>query len=257
MLIKYLGCPTLKGTIDDLRLYNSAIKEWGMEYLYDQKAFQKVHSGINRNTQNIMGHWKFDGNTADASTNKNDGNLIGGEFVAGHEGNPASALYLDGIDDHVIVPHDDSLNVVDQLSVSMWLKIESFSNIWSPVFHKGGNKLLSGGKDRQYAFWLKNNSIGCLLSAGDNAVQKAHNTKIPVGEWFHYGFSLNRSEKTAKIYLNGLDVVKQGDPYSNFNTFGGDLYIGSNAYVDQFSGLSNFNGTIDDLKTLQCRVGIL
>ena len=72
----------------------------------------------------------------------------------------------------MIVPHDDSLNVVDQLSVSMWLKIDSFSNIWSPVFHKGGNKLLSGGKDRQYAFWLKNNSIGCLLSAGDNAAQK-------------------------------------------------------------------------------------
>ena len=43
-------------------------------------------------------------------------------------------------------------------------------------------------------------------------------------------------------------MVKQSDPYSNFNTFDGDLYIGSNAYVDQFSGISNFNGTIDDLR---------
>ena len=82
----------------------------------------------------------------------------------------------------------------------------------------------------------------------DNAAQKAHNTKIPVGEWFHYGFSLNRSEKTAKIYLNGLEVVKQDDPYSNFNTFDGDFYIGSNAYADQISWLSNFKGTIDDLR---------
>ena len=58
--------------------------------------------------------------------NQNDGNLVGGEFVADREGNSASALYLDGIDDHVVVTHDDSLNAVDQLSVSMWLKLIFF-----------------------------------------------------------------------------------------------------------------------------------
>ena len=114
----------------------------------DEKSqvFSMVIGNDDMNFEYLMGYWKFDGNTADSSTNKNDGNLIGGEFVAGHEGNPASALYLDGIADHVIVPHDDSLNAVDQLSVSMWLKIESFSNIWSAVFQKGANKFLSEGE---------------------------------------------------------------------------------------------------------------
>ena len=120
-----------KGTIDDLRLYNSAIKEWGMEYLYDQKAFQKVHSGINKNAQNIMGHWKFDGNQI--IHKQNDENLIGVEWSLAMRV-ICICFYLNGIADHVIVPHDDSLNAVDQLSVSMWLKIESFSNIWSAVF---------------------------------------------------------------------------------------------------------------------------
>ena len=59
-----------------------------------------------------MGHWTFDGNTDDSSDNQNHGNLISGEFVADREGNPSSALYLDGVDDHVIIPHSESLNPV-------------------------------------------------------------------------------------------------------------------------------------------------
>ena len=66
-----------------------------------------------------MGHWTFDEKTEDSSENQNHGNLISGEFVADREGNPASALYLDGVDDHVVIPHSESLNPVDQLSVSM------------------------------------------------------------------------------------------------------------------------------------------
>ena len=44
-----------------------------------------------------MGHWTFDGNTEDSSENQNHGNLISGEFVADREGNPSSALYMDGL----------------------------------------------------------------------------------------------------------------------------------------------------------------
>ena len=107
----------------------------------ESQVFSIVIGNDYINFEPLMGHWTFDGNTEDSSDNQNHGNLVGGEFVADREGNSASALYLDGIADHVIVPHDDSLNVVDQLSVSMWLKIESFSNIWSPVFQKGQNSI--------------------------------------------------------------------------------------------------------------------
>ena len=85
-----------------------------------------------------MGHWTFDGNTEDSSENQNDGNLISGEFVAYRNGNDFSALYLDGVDDHVVIPHSDSLNPTDQLSVSMWLKIDDYTNEWMPVVNKGG-----------------------------------------------------------------------------------------------------------------------
>ena len=86
-----------------------------------------------------MGHWTFDGNTEDLSENQNHGNLISGEFVADREGNPSSALYLNGVDDHVVIPHSESLNPIDQLSISMWLKIDEFTNTWSPIIHKGGS----------------------------------------------------------------------------------------------------------------------
>ena len=66
-------------------------------------------NSLSENSEYIMGYWKFDGNTEDSSENQNHGNLISGEFVADREGNPASALYLDGVDDHVVIPHSESL----------------------------------------------------------------------------------------------------------------------------------------------------
>ena len=46
------------------------------------------------NFESLMGHWRFDGNTEDSSTNQNDGNLVGGEFVADRDGNPLHPLFI-------------------------------------------------------------------------------------------------------------------------------------------------------------------
>ena len=117
-----------KGTIDDLRLYNASLKAWQFNQLSNPQAFAEKASDIKFKSENLMGQWSFDGNTEDSSENQNHGNLISGEFVADREGNPSSALYLDGVDDHVVIPHSDSLNPIDQLSVSMWLKIDEFTD---------------------------------------------------------------------------------------------------------------------------------
>ena len=143
--------------------------------------------------------------------------------------------------------HSNILSPSDQLSISVWLKIDEFSNTWSPVLQKGLS-FQTGGKNREYALWANSAGYLALLSAGNGKKQAAHKLNISTGEWFHYGASLNRKDKKASLYLNGQLVHTQSDPYTNFNNGKGSLTIGSCPSIEQFKAVSNFRGTIDDLK---------
>ena len=70
---------------------------------------------------------------------------------------------------------------------------------------------MSGGKDRHYAFWIKNNGTGWLLSAGNNNVQKAYNVSIRLASGFTMECPLIELDHIANIYLNGFNIVKQTD----------------------------------------------
>ena len=183
---------------------------------------------VSFNEDSLMGHWTFDGNTEDSSDNQNHGNLISGEFVADREGTASSALYLDGVDDHVVIPHSESLNPLDQLSISVWLKIDEFSNIWSPIFQKGQN-IITGGKHRTYALWARNNESFRFSSAGNNNVNKHYYLKISKSEWFHYGVSLDRENQLCKVFRNGFLIESKKDGYSNFNNNNDDLTVGTSS----------------------------
>ena len=87
------------------------------------------------------GWWRFNegaGTIAvDSSVNKNNGMLQGTEgppqWVAGFEG---TALSFDGVNDGVIVPHDDSLNL-KAFNMEAAIDIESFMNNIGIILHKG------------------------------------------------------------------------------------------------------------------------
>ena len=146
-----------------------------------------------------MGEWKFDGNADDSSRSQNHGNLVSGKFVDDREGNPSSALFLNGIDDQVVIPHSESLNPANQLSTSMWLKIGNYTNKWSPIIHKGG-AFKSGGINREYSVFLKNNGKLFLWSAGNNSENSTHNSNSVKKRHRYGGQAAVRSQK-AERYL--------------------------------------------------------
>ena len=237
-----------KGAIDDLKLYNVALKEWEMQYLYKPLTFERENQNAPVKSDNLMAYWKFDGNTKDSSKNQNDGKLINGKFVSDREGKTESALFFNGVNDQVVIPHSSSLNPTDQLSISMWLKVANFTNKWSPVVHKGG-MYKTGGLNREYSVFLKNKGKLFLWSAGKNSSQSSHNSNVvEKNKWFHFGASLDRVNRIAKLYLNGNLVSYQKDSHSNFNNNQKDLIIGSCASISNLKNFSNFNGAIDDLK---------
>ena len=233
---------------------NALVEAVGMDIFsipHDSHISAMVKTGSNailQNSKHLMGHWKFDGNANDSSANQNHGKMVGGRFMADRKGNPNSALFLDGKDDHVVIKHSDSLNPVDQLSISMWLKFENLKTKWTPVLEKGGY-VRGIGKHREYAVVIKNDTSMQLWSAGNNKNQLPHKTAaLSKAEWIHFGASLDRRNHIAKIFINGRHVLLANDRYSNFNNNKNDLIIGSIPSIEKFGGFSNFNGFIDDLR---------
>ena len=109
--------------------YNKTIKDLeGTTYHF--KAQLKYDSTVIEGTQKsftpretTIGIWHFDegsGNIArDSSGNDNNGTVYGASWTTGVN---ATALSYDGEDDYVEVPHSDSLNVTDEITIEAWMK---------------------------------------------------------------------------------------------------------------------------------------
>jgi hypothetical protein len=74
----------------------------------------------------MVSYWMFDegsGTTAyDESAYNNDGTIYGASGTTGISG---SALSFDGVDDYVNIPHSESLNQTDAITVEFWVKAAS------------------------------------------------------------------------------------------------------------------------------------
>jgi len=102
--------------------------------------------------ETCVGMWLFDegrGNVAeDSSGTGNDGTIEGGaKWVNGKFG---EALSLDGSEDYVEIPHDDSLMVGAEHTIALWFKLDNAApadmavvtqDDWAPGFWWNGSKI--------------------------------------------------------------------------------------------------------------------
>jgi len=95
--------------------------------------------------------------------------------VSGYE-NPKNAYYFDGKDDYILINSDQSLNPVNQLSISFWVRMKSIVNDWSPILHKGGT-ILPNFENRQYAIWIHKEKYLHITSASKDSFQEHINSR--------------------------------------------------------------------------------
>lgn len=88
-------------------------------------------------------------------------------------GNADSAYQFDGVNDRIVIPSSESLNPVEQLTISFWFKINKITGEWSPIIFKGGVQNLSGSSNREYVIELNKSLSFSVNSAGDDSA--AHN----------------------------------------------------------------------------------
>ena len=87
----------------------------------------------------LVGHWTFDegeGSIArDASGRDNHGTVMGG--AKWNKGIIGSALEFDGRDDFVSIPNESQFDITGSITVSAWIKVESFTKSWQAIVTKG------------------------------------------------------------------------------------------------------------------------
>jgi hypothetical protein len=193
----------------------------------------------------LAGYWSFNGNAHDESGNGNHASVNQPTLTEDRFGNPNSAYYFDG-DDRMIVLSSESLNPTDQLSIAFWIKVNSTTNEWSPIIHKG-QKGGSCCRNREYSVWLNEQQNFHLGSAGDGSDQHVLNSNaVQLGEWIFYTAVVDRRNHFMKVYINGVLDVQMSDSYSSFNNNNYDLEFGG--VGEGHSNYSPFNGVLDDIR---------
>ncbi len=212
-------------------------------------SFLLVLSLTLTNTANaeLVAWWKLDDGSGtiafDSSGNGNDGTLEGDpQWVEGQLG---GALEGDGSGDYIRVPHSDSLDISDAVTVALWV----YGGIPpDQVICKGSG---GGAWVASYSFRIDDNSsyvrqinFRGRVGTNDDALNSA--SPIPEDEWTHIAITFDASAQgnNQKIYINGqLDIESRSENPLSTNT--DDLLIGADAYGDT---RWHWQGMLDDIR---------
>ncbi len=223
------------GLLDDVKVYNYVRTQ--EQIVSDMNA---GHPAVGSPVGSTVLHLKMDegyGNIAnDYSPQNNNGNILGSSAPSWtNDGKFGKALSFDG-GDYIRVPNSTSLQLVNEISVSVWIKLSNLAD--AGIVSKSGLNNSNG----DYAL-----ATGCG-SANNNQITFGINgecgltsqTTITTGEWYHL---VGTYDGTAlRLYVNG-DLDQTLAETDSINTNSTDLIVGgyySSSYLTQ--------GTIDDLR---------
>ena len=184
----------------------------------------------------VVGCWHLDelaGTTAaDASAATNDGTYLGGTTL-GASGVFNTAASLDGANDLVSVPDDNSLDVGSSFSLEGWIKRSSTSKTHSMMIKANAFQLVVMNAGSGSQVYLRKPNV-TTLARSEGAVPAD-------GAYHHIVATIDGNGATAKIYIDGVpDTVTVSSPQTLVNTtfpltFGGPA--STEAKFDEFADL--------------------
>ena len=192
-------------------------------------------------TNGLVGWWPFNGNAVDESVNTNDGTVNGATLTTDRFGNANSAYSFDGVDDHVNLLYNSSLNCPAG-TVNVWVNFNGILN--------GQKNIFSQPQGRPQIVILDNKGrINWRASDGSFPSTSTINDLIS-NQWAM--LTGVYSESNLSIYLNGIFQSSTNTSLTQSTCSLLDFQIGG--FYQTFSSCSNilgytqmFNGKIDDI----------
>ncbi len=248
------GAANFDGVIDEVRVYNRVLGASEIAGLARAGAVRASASSVDlaRGSsleQGLVGHWTFDGKDTnwtsatagtalDRSGNGNTGTLTSMNRSTSIDGGVlGQALIFDGSSDYVDMgATPSSLNLTGSLSVSAWIKPDTFG---------GGDRgriVDSGGAGTDgFAFNVDDfNGTDALGFFPGTGPLTSNNSVITLGVWQHVAVSYNGT--TATFYVNGVSVGSDtGSPPLSTSA---NFLIGDRAVNND----RQFDGLIDDVR---------
>ncbi|MBN1275243.1 DUF4838 domain-containing protein [Candidatus Woesearchaeota archaeon] len=194
---------------------------------------------INNEEEGLISHWAFDQDARDEEE-RNDGQLMNGAAIA-TDPQRGSVLILDGEDDFVRVPDSSSLDVTSQITLSAWIRLDSYGSSEKIII-----KPTTGGADpwELYALDLRDEGIRFIISDGTpndaggwHAVPSSN--KLPLHEWHQVVSTYDGA--TMSIYIDGI-LSGTKTVTLTIATSDEDLRIGN-----FITGRNTIDGMIDDV----------
>ena len=190
----------------------------------------------------LVAEWTFDGNANDTSGNANNGTVNGATLTTDRFGNANSAYSFDGVDDHIVVPEDNSLDFSNDLTITAWIKSNNTS---------GARAIVTKWNDNtgEWSYIFKdhnfNDRLRMTLSSGawPGFADLPSTSSIPLGQWTFVATTYDSS--ILKLYFNGVedaDLPVSGT-INNSNT---ELLIGGTFSLGIIREL--FDGVLDNIR---------
>ncbi|TAN40439.1 MAG: hypothetical protein EPN22_17315, partial [Nitrospirae bacterium] len=236
-----LGEETMRGTIDDVRIYNRALSAAEIKKLatagistINKTPAAAGPAGGKKLATGLIGWWTFDGRdlTANTSTDKsgsgNHGTRTGTTAITGRIG---QGLKFNGTSDYVSTPN---MNIAASgATVSIWFR-PSAGDI-------ANGRIIIGKAANGNTYFETLNATTIRIQTDVEATLK--NYTVPTmssGIWYH--LVVTRSSNTTRVYLNGVESTSGGQTQT-------DVMI-LNQIGRYSSGGSGFDwsGSLDDAR---------
>jgi len=196
----------------------------------------------------LVAHWEFDDGAGiaaiDSSNNSHDGTLQGDpQWVPGIIG--SGALSFDGSDGLVDVDHDESLSITNELTITVWVKLNDLNTYYFLVC-KQPSGTAGDNYPGNYEFRTEINSgalqFGHQETEGEQYTFYTSDSSIAVEQWHHVAVTVIKGD-LVEFYIDGV-AAGSSEQSTNFGVLNNEpVRIGGRK-----DGYSFFNGILDDIR---------
>ncbi|MDX2194782.1 MAG: LamG-like jellyroll fold domain-containing protein [Cytophagales bacterium] len=158
-------------------------------------------------TAGLLGHWPFNGNPNDVTSNNNHALPNGAVLTTDRFGNNNSAYYFDGVNDYMTLTKPlVGSNFTNKITISVWIYVMGNGNNWPRI-------VIGGRVNETFTFTLKSNASNIIdgilwrpKGVGAGGTDLVSNTVLTTNTWYHLVAWYDGSK--AKIYINGVNNVE-------------------------------------------------